>query len=117
MSDLGAALGALARQAGGVEAALVLERTGLEVAFWGRGDAEALAAEVAELWRQVGASEALVEAGAVRGFEVAAEGGAWLAAPLGEEYLLVLRTGVGAVPGRVRFYAQQWAAERRGEFA
>ncbi|MHB8765523.1 MAG: roadblock/LC7 domain-containing protein [Deferrisomatales bacterium] len=117
MADLAEALGRLAEDVGGAQAALVLEVSGLEVASWGHGDFEALAAEVAELWRQLAAASELGAAGPVGSLEVLGARGTWVAVPLGQEYLLAVLGRADVPPGKLRFHAGEWAGEHRGEFA
>ncbi len=117
MSDLNASLQALCRRIGGVEAAVVLERTGIEVATWGEADFEAVAAELADLWKRASEAMAVCASGAPRMIFVETPGRTWLVLPVGDEYLLGLAAGGAVPPGRVRFYAAEWVRTHREEFS
>jgi predicted regulator of Ras-like GTPase activity (Roadblock/LC7/MglB family) len=117
VSDLTDSLKQLAARIGGVRAVLVIEASGIEVATCGRADFEALAAEWAELWKRVGSSETLFGESALETLELRSAGGGWVVVPLGEEYVLALQAEPGVPPGKVRFYAREWAMENREDFA
>jgi predicted regulator of Ras-like GTPase activity (Roadblock/LC7/MglB family) len=117
MSDLAEGLARLADRIGGARAALVIESSGIEVATWGRANFEAVAAECAELWKRAGSSETLIRDGIVETLEVRGAEGGWLLLSLGEEYVLALLAEPLVPPGKVRFYAKEWAIENREDFA
>ncbi len=117
MSDLTIGLGRLAERIGGARAALVIEASGIEVATWGSADFEALAAEWAELWKRIGASDTLAADGKVEALEVRRVDGSWVLVPLADEYVLALLSEPGVPQGKVRFYAREWAIENREDFA
>lgn len=110
-------LEALARQIGGVRAVLVVEASGIEVASWGDTDFEVAAAEWAELWRQVRASDGLAPGGAAEAVSLTSRTGTWVVLPLGTDYLLALLAEPGVAAGRVRFYGREWAAAHGEDFA
>jgi len=117
VSDLNAALQELCGRIGGVEAAVVLERTGIEVATWGEADFEAVAAELADLWKRASEAATVCASGAPRMMSVETPGRTWLLVPLGDDYLLGLAAGGSVPPGRVRFYAAEWVRAHREEFS
>ncbi len=117
MTDLHESLAELARGLEGVKALLVIEGSGIEVATWGDGDFEAAAAEFAELWRQLGVAEALHRAGATKALTFHGAQGAWVAVPLGEDYVLAVLAGAKMPAGKAQFYATEWAHRHREEFA
>lgn len=116
MSDYQSQMEVLARRAG-ARATVVLERSGIDVASWGDADSETAAAEFGELWRQLRTAGAVRAPGELRSLEIVGSEGAWVAVPVGEDYVLALLTGPGIAPGRARFFAGEWAATHRGEFA
>ena len=117
MFDLNASLQELCGRIVGIEAAVVLERTGIEVATWGEADFEAVAAELADLWKRAAEAEAVCASGAPRMMCVETPGRSWTLVPLGDDYLLGLAAGEAVPPGRVRFYAAEWVRAHREEFS
>ncbi len=117
MSDLSASVQALCERIGGVEAAVLLERTGIEVATWGEADFEAVAAELADLWKRASEAGAVCSSGAPRMLSLETPGRTWLVLPVGDDYLLGLATAGGVPPGRARFYAAEWVRAHREEFS
>ncbi len=115
--ELGERLRELCRRVGGARAAVIFERTGIEVAAWGDTDAETAAAEVAELWQQASDAETLARAGGVTGLDLRAAGATWVTVPLGREYVLAVLAGAEIPPGKARFYAAEWARLHGEEFA
>ena len=111
------ALEELAERIGGVRAALVIESTGIEVASWGGGDFEVAAAEWADLWKQVRYAAALGAGGEVKAVSIQTPEGVWVALPVTAEYVLAVQAGPGIPPGRVQFYAEEWAAAHGEDFA
>lgn len=116
MSDFRSDMENLARSAGAC-AAVVLERSGIDVASWGEADSETAAAEFGELWRQLRAADAARAPGELRSLEIVGTEGAWVAVPVGPDYVVALLTRAGVAPGRARFFASEWAAAHQGEFA
>jgi len=114
--DFSRALSDLGRRSGAA-AALVLETAGIEVASWGDAEFETAAAEFAGLWREVCATETARAVGVVRALTVEGSLGTWVAVPLGAEYVLSLLSRPGVPPGRLRFWAGEWAREQGGHFA
>jgi predicted regulator of Ras-like GTPase activity (Roadblock/LC7/MglB family) len=106
----------LAQTVGGVRAVLVIEISGIEVATWGEMDFETAAAELAELWRQVGATETCAAPGPLKAIDVLGSEGTWVVVPLGTEYMLALLCGPGVAPGKARFYSVEWVREQREDF-
>jgi predicted regulator of Ras-like GTPase activity (Roadblock/LC7/MglB family) len=117
VSDLGDGLEELAGTIGGVRAALVIETSGIEVATWGDADFETSAAELAELWRQVEATETCAASGPLKALDLVGADGTWMAVPLGAEYMLALLCDSAVPPGRARFYASEWTRDRHEDFA
>lgn len=114
-SDLFRALTQLGDKAG-ARAGLVIECSGIEVATWGSADFESLAAEWSELWKRIGASEALAGDGKLESMELHRSAGGWVAVLLGDEYVLALQAKPEVPPGKLRFYAKEWAIEHREDF-
>lgn len=117
MADLHDSLEELARTLLGSRAILVIERSGIEVATWGREDFEVAAAEMAELWRQVATADSLRRVGETSALTFHGVGGTWVAVPLGTDYVLAVLAGTDLPAGKVRFYATEWARRHEGEFA
>jgi predicted regulator of Ras-like GTPase activity (Roadblock/LC7/MglB family) len=117
VSDYERALGALAARIGGLRAALVFESSGIEVCSWGGADPDLNAAEFAELLGRLGDVETLVAEGALDGITLSGADGQWVLVPLGTEYALALLADPAVPPGKLRFYADEWAALHREEFA
>jgi len=117
VSDLSGGLARLVDRIGDARAALVIESSGIEVATWGTANFEAVAAECAELWKRVRSSETLLRDRAAETLEVRNAEGAWLLLSLGDEYVLALLSGPLVPPGKVRFYAKEWAIENQEDFA
>ncbi len=115
MSDLYAAIEDLCTRLSGVRAALVLERSGIEVASWGEADFETAAAELAELWSAAARTESVGPG--LRTLVVEADGEVWTLTALGRDYLLAILAAEAVPAGKVRFYAGEWARAHREEFA
>jgi len=116
VSDLARDLAELGRRCGAV-AGLILETTGIEVASWGEAEFETAAAEFAGIWREASTTDTASAAGGVRALTVEGNLGAWVAVPLGTEYVLGLMAGPNVPVGRLRFYAGEWARDHREQFA
>lgn len=116
MSEFEQALEVLAAAIPGLEAAVVLETTGIELAVWGEADFEVVTAEAAELWRAASSAEGLGP-GPVEILCGASRSGSWLVLPLAGDYLLAVLAGPDLPLGKARFYAAEWAREHAGDLA
>ncbi|MDF1553035.1 MAG: hypothetical protein P1P84_08235 [Deferrisomatales bacterium] len=117
MSDYERTLGELAARISGLRAALVFESSGIEVCSWGGADPDLNAAEFAELLGRLGATDTVAAEGSMDGVTIRGTEGQWLLVPLGAEYALALLAEPAVPQGKLRFYAEEWVAAHREEFA
>ena len=117
MSDYERTLGELASRISGLRAALVFESSGIEVCSWGGADPDLNSAEFAELLGRLGDTDTVAAEGDLHGVTICGTDGQWLLVPLGAEYALALLAEPTVPQGKLRFYAEEWVAAHREEFA